>query len=120
MTRRTERINDLLREEISELLRREVKDPRVGGLVSITEVQVSSDLRNAKVYVSVLGSDEEKSSTLRALSAASHFLQRALGRRLTIRRTPELTFVTDDTLEEGSRILSLLDQAAEQDAASDQ
>ena len=116
MTRRTERINDLLREEISELLRRQVKDPRVGGLVSITEVLVSPDLRNAKVYVSVLGSDEEKASTLDALAAASSYLQRELGRRLTIRRTPHLAFLADDTLEEGMRIQNLLDEAAAADA----
>ncbi len=118
MTRRTERINDQLREEISELLRHEVKDPRVGGLVSITEVQVSPDLRNAKVYVSVLGSHDEKVSTLEALSAASRFLQRELSKRLTIRRTPKLVFVADETLEEGSRILSLLDEATERDSAN--
>ncbi len=120
MTRRTERINDLLREEISELLRSEVRDPRVGGLVSITEVHVSSDLRNARVYVSVLGSDDEKLSTLEALSAASHFLQRELGRRLTIRRTPKLAFLADESLEEGSRILNLLDEATERDSALNQ
>jgi ribosome-binding factor A len=120
MTRRTERINDLLREEISELLRREVKDPRVGGLVSITEVHVSPDLRNAKVYVSVLGTDEEKASTFEALAAAAHFLQRQLGKRLTIRRTPNLDFVADDTLKEGSRILNLLDEANARDSALNQ
>ena len=120
MSRRTERINDQLREEISELLRYEVKDPRVGGLVSITEVHVSPDLRNAKVYVSVLGSDDEKRSTLEALSAAARFLQRELGKRLSIRRTPKLTFVADETLEEGSRILTLLDEAAERDSALNQ
>lgn len=120
MSRRTERINDQLREEISELLRHEVRDPRVGGLVSITEVHVSPDLRNAKVYVSVLGTDDEKSSTLEALSAASRFLQRELGKRLTIRRTPRLAFVADDTLEEGSRILNLLDEATERDSALNQ
>ncbi|OGO51620.1 MAG: ribosome-binding factor A [Chloroflexi bacterium RBG_16_68_14] len=113
MTRRTERINDLLREEISDLLRREVKDPRVGGLVTITEVDVSPDLRQAKVFVSVLGSEEEKTSTFQALEAASHFLRRELRKRLTIRRMPELTFHPDDSLERGARILSLLDQARE-------
>jgi len=113
MTRRTERINDLLREEISDLLRREVKDPRVGGLVTVTEVDVSPDLRQAKVYVSVLGTDEEKTSTFRALAAASRFLQRELRKRLTIRRVPELSFVADDSIERGARILELLQRAQE-------
>ena len=113
MTRRTERINGLLREEISDLLRREVKDPRVGGLVTVTEVDVSPDLRQAKVYVSVLGTDEEKTSTFRALAAAARFLQRELRRRLTIRREPELSFVADDSIERAARILDLLRQAQE-------
>ena len=118
MTRRTERINELLREEIAELVRRDVKDPRLGGLVSILEVQVSPDLRNAKVYVSVLGSDEEQASTFVALDAAAHFIQRELGKRLTIRRTPELSFVEDQTIQEGTRIGSLLDEALDNDSAS--
>ncbi len=113
MSRRTERINDLLREEISDLLRREMKDPRVGGLVSVTEVDVSPDLRRAKVFVSVMGTDEEKTSTFRALEAAAHFLQRELRKRLTIRRTPELFFLPDDSLERGARILALLDKERE-------
>ncbi len=111
MTRRTERLNDLLREEISDLLRRGVKDPRVIGLVTITDVDVSPDLRRAKVYVSVMGTDKEKASTYRALGAAAHFLQRELRRRLTIRRTPELEFCPDDSLERGARILALLEEA---------
>jgi ribosome-binding factor A len=113
MTRRTERINDLLREEISDLLHRGVKDPRVGGLVTITDVDVSPDLRRAKVFVSVMGTDEEKASTLQALGAATHFVRRELRKRLTIRRTPELTFLPDDSLERGARILELLEEVRE-------
>jgi ribosome-binding factor A len=109
MTRRTERVNDLLREEISALLQREFKDPRVTGLVSITEVDVSPDLRHAKVYVSILGSDDD-AATLKALIRGSHFFERELRRRLVMRRTPELTFIQDDSLERGARILSILDQ----------
>ncbi len=110
MTRRTERINDLLREEISDLLHREVKDPRVAGLVTITGVDVSPDLCRAKVFVSVMGTDAEKASTLQALETAAHFLQRELRKRLTMRRVPELDFVSDDSLERGARILALLDK----------
>jgi ribosome-binding factor A len=113
MTRRTERINEQLREEISDLLLRELKDPRIGGLVTITEVDVTADLSRAKVFVSVLGSPDEKKSTLKALRAAAGFLQRALRQRLTIRRMPELVFVADDSIEHGARILSLLDQTRE-------
>ena len=113
MTRRTERINDLLREEISALLQREMKDPRVGGLVSVTEVDVAPDLRRAKVFVSVIGSDQEKAATFQALEAAAHFLQRELRKRLTIRRVPELVFLPDDSIERGARILALLREAQE-------
>jgi ribosome-binding factor A len=113
MTRRTERINDLLREEISDLVRLEVKDPRVGGLISITEVDTSPDLRHAKVFVSVLGRDEERRNTMDALRAASNFLQRELRKRLTIRRIPELIFLADDSLARGARILSLIEEAVE-------
>lgn len=110
MTRRTERLNDQLREEISELVHRDLKDPRISGLVTITEVDVSPDLSHAKVYVSVLGSEDERSSTLQALDAAAHFLQRALRKRLTIKRTPALIFRADESLERGARILRLLDE----------
>lgn len=113
MTRRTERINDQLREEISDLIRRELKDPRIGGLVTITEVDVAPDLSHGKVFVSVMGTEEERRSTLKALGAASHFLQRELRRRLTIRRMPELEFVRDDSLEHGARILNLIDKTRE-------
>ena len=113
MTRRTERINDLLREEISSLLQREVKDPRLGGLITITEVDVSPDLRVAKVFVSVLGSDQEKTNTFKALEAAAGFIQRELRHRLTIRRTPALSFLADTSMEQGARILDLLQQTQE-------
>ena len=113
MTRRTERINDLLREEISDLVRLDVKDPRVGGLISVTEVDITPDLRHAKVFVSVLGSDEQRRNTMEALRAASNFLQRELRKRITIRRIPELTFLPDDSLARGARILSLIDEAQE-------
>ena len=111
MTRRTERINELLRAEISDLLQRELKDPRIGGLVSITEVDVSPDLRKAKVFVSVLGEEAEQESTMEAFTAAARYLRQQLTKRLTLRRTPELTFLRDDSLERGAHILALLDQA---------
>lgn len=114
MTRRTERINELLREEISELIRRDMKDPRIGGLITITEVDVSPDLRTAKVHVSVMGTAEQKASTFKALRAASHFLQREIRSRITIRRMPEFTFLADESMERAARILDLLDHAKEE------
>ena len=111
MTRRTERINELLRAEISDLLQRDLKDPRISGLVSITEVDVSPDLRKAKVFVSVLGEEAEQESTMEAFTAAARYLRQQLTKRLTLRRTPELRFLRDDSLERGAHILALLDQA---------
>lgn len=114
MTRRTERINELLRAEISELLQREMKDPRLGGLITITEVDVSPDLRTAKVHVSVMGTAEQKDSTFKALHSASRFLQREIRSRITIRRMPDLTFFPDESMERAARILDLLDHAQEE------
>jgi ribosome-binding factor A len=111
MTRRTQRINDLLREELSDLLRRQVKDPRLGGLITVTEVEVSPDLRHARVFVSVLGSEEEREDAFHGLEAARPFLRRELGKRLSIRRTPDLSFRRDDSLERGARLLALIDEA---------
>ncbi|MGE0702012.1 MAG: 30S ribosome-binding factor RbfA, partial [Hyphomicrobiaceae bacterium] len=107
MTRRQERVNELIRQELSELIAREVKDPRVGhGLVSITEVQVSPDLRNATVYVSHLGEPAERDDVLRGLDKASHFLHGALLHRLSLRHVPELHFRFDPSIERGARLAS--------------
>lgn len=115
MSRRTERINALLQEEISELLRRQVMDPRLASLVvSVTGVDVSPDLRQAKVFVSVMGSEEEQAEAFRALHAASAFLRRELHKRLELRRIPDLLFRRDDSLEHAARIDALLRQVAEE------
>ncbi len=109
MSRRTDRVNDLLREELSELLRREVKDPRVShGMVSITEVQVSPDLRHATVFVSHLGEATERDEVLRGLAAAAHFLRGELVHRLKMRTVPELLFRFDPSIERGARLASLI------------
>ncbi len=108
MTRRTERINDLIREELSELLRRSVKDPRLHNFVTVTEVEVSPDLRYAKVFISVLGTEAEKNDVFKALESAGGFLRHELGERLGLRRIPELSFRHDDTMERADRIMRLL------------
>ena len=92
MSRRTERVNELLREEISDLLRTELSDPRIGGIVTVTHVDVSPDLRHALAYVSVLGTDDERTRTLKALDHARPFLRRELSRRLPLRYTPDVAF----------------------------
>ncbi len=113
MTRRTERVNDLLRQEISELINHQVKDPRLGGFVTVTEVSTSSDLRYAKVFVSIMGSEQDKRKVLQGLASASGFLRRGLGVRLSMRRIPELVFHQDDSIERGAHILELIKETSE-------
>ncbi len=119
MSRRTARVSELLRDEISALLLREVKDPRISGLVSIVSVDVSPDLRQARVFVSVLGTSEEQEATLRGLRAAEGFLRGQLGERLKMRRIPALNFQQDRSIEQGSRILQIMAELDETGPRSD-
>ncbi|MFH1002836.1 MAG: 30S ribosome-binding factor RbfA [Chloroflexota bacterium] len=110
MTRRAERVGHLIRQEISELLRSQVKDPRLGSLIAINDVVISADLKYAKIFVSHVGSPEERQGTLAALAAAAGFLRRQLARNLRLRHIPELDFRWDDSIERGARILELIDR----------
>ncbi len=111
MSMRTTRVNELLRAEISELLLREVKDPRVSrGLVTITEVQVSPDLRRAVVYFSHLGTVDERQAALEGLQHSAPFLHRELVHRLALRNVPELVFKFDPSIERGARLAELINQ----------
>lgn len=114
-TRRMARVNDLIRTEISELLIREIRDPRLGGLVSVTEVVTSPDLRYAKVYVSVMGSEDEKRQVEEGLASATGFLRRCLGERLSLRYIPELNFRRDESIERGSHLLELINEVVPED-----
>ena len=109
MTHRIERVN-LIRQEISELLQRQVKDPRLGSFVAVTEVSTSPDLKHARVFVSRAGSVEERGEILKVLAAASGFFRRELAGRLKMRRIPELSFEWDDSIERGTRLLDLIDE----------
>jgi ribosome-binding factor A len=115
MAHRIERINNLIRQEISELLQRQVKDPRLGTFVAVTEVVTSPDLRHAKVFVSCISSKEEKQETLSALAGASRFFRKELAKNLRLRRIPELSFHWDDSIERGDHLLRLIDQVSSQD-----
>lgn len=112
MSRRTERVNDLIRAELSDLLRRELRDPRIAGLVTVTHVDVSPDLRKAKAYVSVLGTDAERASTMEAMESARQFLRREVGRRLRMRTIPDLQFVSDRSMEEAQAMTDLMRRTA--------
>jgi len=115
MSHRIERVNNLIRQEISELLQRQVKDPRLGTFVAVTEVVTSPDLRHAKVFVSYISSKEEKQETLSALAGASRFFRKELAKNLRLRRIPELSFHWDDSIERGDHLLRLIDQVSSQD-----
>jgi ribosome-binding factor A len=108
MSERTARLDELLREEINEVIRREVDDPRIGFL-TITDVEVSPDLSHANVWVSVIGSPEEKKLTLRALSRAMPFVRRRLG-RLRLRRIPQFHVREDQTAVRGTRVMRILEE----------
>ncbi|HET7322235.1 MAG TPA: 30S ribosome-binding factor RbfA [Longimicrobiaceae bacterium] len=108
--KRTDRINELFREEISLLVRNEVRDPRV-GVVTVTAVETSPELDHAKVYVTVLGDEEERDEALAGLQSAAPFMRAQLGKRLRMRRIPELHFVYDRVEEEATRIERLLREA---------
>lgn len=112
--RRVSRVNDLLREELSELLRRDLRDPRVADMTSITHVEVSPDLHLAKVYVSIMGTSAQKQESLAILTAATSFLHRGLRARLTFKHIPTLSFYLDDSIEEGARLFALMQELRNQ------
>ena len=114
MSRRVDRINGVLRQEISQLLSRQIKDPRLNALVTITQVETASDLRTARVYLSVLGDKKTRESALEGIQSAATFLRRELRDRLTLRYTPFLTFVLDDSLENAGHLMSLMDRIREE------
>lgn len=107
MSRRIERLNEQVKREITEILRSEVRDPRI-GLITVTEVRVAPDLSFARVYVRSMGDDAEQEEAMAGLEAASPFIKHALSQRLTIRTVPTLRFEADRALEYGMHIEKLL------------
>jgi ribosome-binding factor A len=105
--KRSERLGELLLAEISDLIRREIKDPRI-GFVTVTRVEISDDLRHAKVFVSCIGVEAEKVRMLQGLSSATGYIRRQLGRALHLRYTPEIAFLRDESLEQGAKIAQIL------------
>jgi ribosome-binding factor A len=109
--RRVSRVSELIKREISQMLLQGIKDERVGGgMVSVTDVAVSGDLQHAKIFVSIYGTDEVREQTMAGLQSATSYIRGQLGHRLSLRRTPEVLFVEDRSLERGTRVLSLLNQ----------
>lgn len=116
--RRVSRVAELIKREISQMLLHGIKDERVAsGMVSVTDVDVSGDLQHAKVFVSIYGTDEARAAAMQGLHSAAGYVRGQLGQRVNLRRTPEIVFAEDRSLERGTRVLSLLNQLSQQSQA---
>ena len=107
--KRADRLGDLMQREISDILHRQIRDPRI-GFCTIIRVDVSDDLRHATIRVSIMGSESQKKSTLAGLKSASGFIRREIGSRITLRHTPEIVFKLDNSVEHSFRIAQLLEE----------
>ena len=114
-SRRTERVNVLLRQQLSEIIARDMKDPRLAPIITIVHVGVSRDLRYARVFTSVLGSPEESKVAVETLNAASGFLRRELTTRVSLKTIPFLSFVADDSIEKGTYLLNKITEVRSED-----
>jgi ribosome-binding factor A len=109
MSLRSNRVGEQMKKELSDIIGRKIKDPRI-GFVTVTDVQVSGDLQQAKVYISVLGDEEQRENTLKGLAKAKGFIRTEVGQRIRLRKTPEIIFEWDESMEYGNRINSILHQ----------
>jgi ribosome-binding factor A len=109
------RINEEVKRELSSLISREIKDPRINPMTSVVSVDVATDLKTAKVYISVLGDEESKASTLAGLKSAASFMRGQLAKTLNLRNTPELHFIIDNSIEYGVHISRLISEINEKD-----
>ena len=106
---RANRVAEEIKKEVTQMLREEIKDPRI-GFVTVTGIEVTSDIRYAKVFISVLGDDEAKVQSLKALEKAKGFVRSELGKRIRLRYIPEISFKFDSSIEHGARIMKLLNE----------
>lgn len=113
--RRISRVASLIKREVSQMLLHGIKDDRVGiGMVSVTDVDVSGDLQHAKIFVSIYGTEDVRSQTMEGLRSATGYVRSELGHRVRLRRTPEVIFIEDRSLERGTQIISLLNKLSEE------
>ncbi|MDN4523411.1 30S ribosome-binding factor RbfA [Fictibacillus fluitans] len=115
---RSNRIGEQMKKELGDIIGRKLKDPRI-GFVTVTGVEVTGDLQQATVFISVFGDDEQKEQTLRGLAKASGFIRTEIGKRIRLRKTPEISFKFDESIEYGSRIETLLTDIKSSDDDSD-
>ena len=109
------RVNGEVQKELSVIIRDEIKDPRISPWTSVVDVQVAPDLKTCKVWISVLGSDEDKEDTAKGLKSAAPYIRRELAHRLNLRNTPEITFVMDQSIEYGVNMTHLIDEVIAHD-----
>jgi ribosome-binding factor A len=109
MSHRANRVGEQMKKELSDIIGRKIKDPRV-GFVTVTDVQVTGDLQQATVFISVLGDDEQKENSLKGLAKAKGFIRTEIGHRIRLRKTPEIIFEFDESIDYGNRIETLLHQ----------
>lgn len=114
MSHRVNRVGEQMKKELSDIISRKIKDPRI-GFVTVTEVEVTGDLQQAKVYITVLGDEQQRDDTLKGLTKAKGFIRSEIGSRIRLRKTPELIFEFDESIDYGNRIESLLNQIQEKD-----
>ncbi len=118
MNRRSERVAGEIQAELGRLVSAQLRDPRLGAMVTIARVHLTSDLREATAWITVLGDTEERKSALTALFSATGYLRREVGQALRLRHVPALRFELDSTVEDGDRVLSALNEALQTDAAA--
>lgn len=114
MSVRPNRVAEQIKKEMTDILQRDLKDPRI-GFVTVTGVEVTGDLQQAKIFITVLGNDEQKEATLQGLSKATGFIRSEIGKRIRLRKTPELIFKFDESIDYGNKIESLLGEINRQD-----
>ncbi len=113
MSRRTLRLNRAIQQEISRLIEKELNDPRLAGVVSITEVTISEDMRHVRVYVSTIGDAATQAQTMEGFKAASGFIRKEVSTNLRMRHAPEFSFEYDNSIERGAELLQLIDQVSQ-------
>lgn len=113
---RVNRVAEQIKKEVSQIIQKELKNPNL-GFVTVTDVEVTGDLQQATIYVSILGTDREKAESLAALEKSKGYLRREIGQRIRLRKTPELSLAVDGSIEYGSKIEQLLTEISKEDAA---
>jgi ribosome-binding factor A len=112
---RANRVGEQMKKELSDIIGRKIKDPRI-GFVTVTDVQLTGDLQQAKVFISVLGDEKQKNDTLKALAKAKGFIRSEIGQRIRLRKTPDLLFEFDESIDYGNRIETLLKKISSSDS----